>query len=307
MHIYEKEQKVVEIAGIKIGGQPGENPVVMIGSLFYRTHKACKNPKTGEIDKEIAINDINIMIEWSQKTGLPIIFDLIGETAEALVNYAQFVSEVAPEIPFLVDGLSDRSRIPAMRELKDLGLLDYAILNSIDHETKDETLKEIKDIGVKYAILLAFEKISLSPKKKLQFIKGDSKKYKGLLQKAEEAGIKDFLIDTAVLDIISLGICAETQHLVKKELGLPVGCAPANAVFEWQRGKELFGKEGRIIADAAVCTFLRDYSADFILFGAAKHADKIFPSIAVHESIVSYYQKRYNKIKINHEIPKKVL
>jgi len=307
MKLFNKPQKVVKIAGIEIGGQVGENPVVMVGSLFYRSHKACINAKTGEIDKNIAIKDVNIMIEMSQKTGLPIMFDLIGETSEALVNYAQFISEVAPGIPFLVDGLSDRARIPAMREIKNLGLIDYAILNSIDNETTDNNLLEIKDIGVKYAILLAFEKTSMTPEKKVQFLKGKEGKYKGLLQKAHEAGIKDFLIDTAVLDIVSIGICAETQQLVKEELGFPVGCAPSNAIFEWERGKELFGKESRIISNAGICMFLRSYAADFILFGAAKLAPQIFPAMALQESLISYYQQKFNNIKINNEIRKKIL
>ena len=37
--MFEKVQTVMEIAGISIGGQPGEFPTVLIGSLFYPNHK----------------------------------------------------------------------------------------------------------------------------------------------------------------------------------------------------------------------------------------------------------------------------
>lgn len=296
MKLFQKEQKVVKIKNVEIGGQPGERPPVMIGSLFYKSHKACKNLKTGEIDKEIADKDVDTMVSWSEKTGIPIIFDLIGQTSEALENYVRYISEAAPNIPFLVDGLSDESRIPAMRKVKEMGLLDSAILNSIDHETTDTTLAEIRDIGVKYSVLLTFEKLSLTPEKKIGLLVGKEGRFKGLLQKAEEAGVKEFIVDCAVLDLMSLGICAKSQEMIKEQFGFPVGCAPSNAVFEWDKGKDLFGKEGRVISEASACVYLRDNYADFILFGAAQHTPQIFSAIAPREAIVSYFQKRMNKV-----------
>ena len=60
-------------------------------------------------------------------------------------------------------------RIPVMRTCQESGLLDRAILNSIDHNTNDEYLSEIKDIGVQSSILLAFENRHLLPEKKSSF------------------------------------------------------------------------------------------------------------------------------------------
>lgn len=299
MKIFEREQKVVQVKDVNIGGQPGENPAVMIGTLFYKGHKACKNLKTGEIDRKVADADVQMMLEWSDKTGLPIIFDLVGETAEALESYISYIAEVAPDRPFLVDGLTDESRIPAMKTVSELGLLDCAILNSIDHETTDEAIKEIRDIGVKYAVLLTFEKLSLTPKKKIRLLNGKKGKYKGLIQKADEAGIQDYIVDCAVLDLMSIGMCAASQETIKREFGLPVGCAPTNAIFEWKKGKEILGKQGRITAETAMCTYLRDNYADFILYGPAKYAEKVFPALATRDAVASYYQKRMNKLKIN--------
>ena len=38
MFRFEKEQLVVDIAGVKMGGQPGEYPTVLAGTIFYGGH-----------------------------------------------------------------------------------------------------------------------------------------------------------------------------------------------------------------------------------------------------------------------------
>ena len=41
-----KKQRVVEIGNVKIGGK-GENPVVLVGTLFYTCHKIVEKRKEG--------------------------------------------------------------------------------------------------------------------------------------------------------------------------------------------------------------------------------------------------------------------
>ena len=50
---FDKEQKVLQIGKVKIGGQPGVNPIVLVGSVFYRNHEALLDEKTGKIDEKI--------------------------------------------------------------------------------------------------------------------------------------------------------------------------------------------------------------------------------------------------------------
>ena len=38
---FERKQEVFDIGGIKIGGQPGELPTVLVGSIFYEGHSMC--------------------------------------------------------------------------------------------------------------------------------------------------------------------------------------------------------------------------------------------------------------------------
>jgi len=39
---FEKKQEVFTIHNFKIGGQPGEFPTVLIGTIFYEGHKIVK-------------------------------------------------------------------------------------------------------------------------------------------------------------------------------------------------------------------------------------------------------------------------
>ncbi|MEM5818410.1 MAG: tetrahydromethanopterin S-methyltransferase subunit H, partial [Desulfitobacterium hafniense] len=39
MFKFTAQQHVYDINGVKVGGQPGEYPTVLIGSIFYRGHK----------------------------------------------------------------------------------------------------------------------------------------------------------------------------------------------------------------------------------------------------------------------------
>ena len=39
MFRFNKTQKIYEIGKLRIGGQPGELPTVLIGSIFYSGHK----------------------------------------------------------------------------------------------------------------------------------------------------------------------------------------------------------------------------------------------------------------------------
>ena len=67
MFIFDKEQKTFEISGIKIGGQPGDIPTVLIGSIFYQGHKIVKDEKKGIFNREKAENLINRQDEFSRE------------------------------------------------------------------------------------------------------------------------------------------------------------------------------------------------------------------------------------------------
>jgi len=294
---YEQDQKIVEIGNVKIGGQPGENSTVMIGTIFYTGHAALLDEKTGKIDKKLVEEELDVFSEIIEDTGMQAIIDVVGAYSEALIKACEFVSENV-EYPFLVDGLNDNSRIPAMEGLKEIGLLDRAILNSIDENTTEESLNKLKEIGVKSAVLLTFGSKYIFPKQKIEFLRNE------LIPKAKKAEIKDFIVDTAVLDLPSIGINVETTRLVKSELGLPTGFAPANAIYGWEYGKK-FGETSRCGAIASIMSYCVNGGSDFVLFGPIKFAKCIVPAISLISGINSYYRKRILRKPISEKTPLK--
>jgi len=294
---YEKEQKVIKVGNVKLGGQPGENPPVMIGTVFYAKHIALLDEKTGKVNKDLLERELNEFTEIIEDTRMQGIIDIVGAYSEALVKECELVAEIV-DYPFLVDGLNDESRIPAMKTLKEIGLLDRAILNSIDENTSEKSIIKLQEIGVKYAVLLTFGTKYIFPHQKIEFLKNE------LIPKAEEANIENYIVDTAVLDLPSIGINVETARMVKNELGVPVGFAPANAIYGWDYIKK-FGETSRCGAIASIMTYCLNSGSDFVLFGPIKFTKCIVPALSLISGINSYYRKRILRKNISEKTPLK--
>ncbi len=296
---FKSEQKIFKIGNVLFGGQPGENPIVMIATVFYTKHAALLDEKLGKFDKNILEKELSDYTEIIEETKLQGVIDVIGAYPEALIKECEFIAD-SVEYPFLVDGLNDSSRIPAMEGLKEIGLMDRAILNSIDENTNDENLEKLKQIGVKNAVLLTFGNKYIFPQQKLKFLQ------EILIPKAKKANIENIIVDTAVLDLPSISINFETAGLVKKELGLPTGFAPSNAIYGWTFIKK-FGEVARCGAIASIMTYCATAPSDFILFGPIKFAKCIVPAVALISGVNSYFRKRVKRQKISERTPLKTI
>jgi tetrahydromethanopterin S-methyltransferase subunit H len=93
MFKFAKDQKVFNIAGVKVGGQPGQNPTVMVGSIFYFRHKILKDEKTGEFDKLAAERVLREEEEMSRKTGNPRIVDICASSPQAFEKPIDFIAK----------------------------------------------------------------------------------------------------------------------------------------------------------------------------------------------------------------------
>jgi tetrahydromethanopterin S-methyltransferase subunit H len=293
MFISESGQNVAKIGNIKIGGEQSEFPFVLIGSMFYQGHKIVKDERTGDFDKEKAKEQIRDFLEFSKATGIPIILDVVGAYKEPLLKFCEFVANQT-DIPFLVDGLSDDARIYAIEKLIDMGYRDRAVYNSIDSGTTLESCEKIRSIGVKNAVLLCFGSRAVTPQQKIQLLISTDPENPGLLEKVRLAGIQDYIVDVAVLDIPSIAISAGSIKKIKEELKIPVGCAPVNALAEWENWR-MFGKVGKIGTTAAVISYLMVSGADFGMYGSINKANDVFPGIALLDSVNAYYRKRILK------------
>lgn len=301
---FESEQKIFEISNVKIGGQPGELPTVLIGSIFYDRHKIVSDHMEGVFDTKKAEELINRQEEMSDKTGNPHMVDIVASTGTAIKKYIEFVSGIT-EAPFFIDSTATDVKLDGLKYAAETGLLDRAIYNSITFHVSDQEITELKNTGAKSAILLGYNPRNVKPQGRIDLLKGDENK-KGLIQYAEEAGIKNMLVDTAVLDVPSIGIAAEAVKLVKQEFGLPCGGGPLNAVLEWKRVTEL-GENAKKVCAAAAVTAMIHAGANWVLYGPIYNSDVVFPAVAMVDSTIAYTKSRMRVINIltkNHPLYK---
>nr|MDO8080436.1 hypothetical protein [Candidatus Freyarchaeota archaeon] len=116
-------------------------------------------------------------------------------------------------------------------------------------------------------------------------------KTKGFLQYAEDAGIQNLLVDTAVLDIPSIGIAVKAVKLVKKEFGLPIGGGSLNAVLKWKKGNRT-GKNAKKVCVAAAITAMMHSGAKWVLYGPIYNSDVVFPMVAMVDSTIACTNSR---------------
>jgi tetrahydromethanopterin S-methyltransferase subunit H len=286
MFKFEREQKVFQIGNVTVGGQPGEYPTVMMGSIFYSKDKLVKDPVKGEFDRKTAEGLLNMEAELSEKTGLPRIVDVLGETSEALCKYIDFIADYT-DSPFLIDSTSPTVRIEALKHVEEVGLIDRAIYNSIDENIKENEIEALKSSKIKSVVILLFSSKYIMPKDRLKMIKDNEK---NLIRIAEEAGLENILIDPGVLDVPSISWTADIIFRIKQETGYPAGCAPANAMYMWLRKKKLesplFEACGANILSLPIMM-----GANFIIYGPIKNASWVYPACATINAMIAYYAR----------------
>jgi tetrahydromethanopterin S-methyltransferase subunit H len=301
MKPFTRPQPPVTIGDVTLGGQLGEYPTCMIGSMFYKGHKIVKDHVMATFDVDEATKQLRVMELIARETGASMIVDVVGESADALVKYCQFIADAteSKQTPFLMDGLTDEIRVPAMKALVDAGLRDRLVYNSIEPKVKDETIEAIKACGIRHAVLLSFDSTMLLPSQKLKLLHGWDDKAgmkEGLLAKAKRAGVEQCIIDVAVLDMPSIGIAARTIIDVRESTGLPAGCAPSNAIFECA-GIKKYGDDARVTSLVAASTFLASSGASFVLFGPIKNARQVTLAVANADAFHAYAGRRIDKVK----------
>ena len=290
---FERDQQIVQIGDVEFGGQPGELPTVLIGSLFYQGQKILEDPIKGIFAKSKAEELINTQEELSEQTGIPHCVDVVGETPEAIIRALEFVAETT-EAPLLIGGVNKITRLAGASYVKDVGLESRAVYNTLGGDATDEEIKGIREIGIKSGILLAYSIHHLYPKDKVKLLLG-SEKEPGLLDTANQAGFENILVDTAVIDMPGVVLATEAIYWIKKELGIPTGTAPTNSIDNWTRIKEF--TFGSTVCYPGISIFAQTMGADFIFYGAIERAPKIFPACAMTDALIAYRARIINKIR----------
>ncbi len=275
------EQKTYDISGVRIGGIPGKIPTVLIGSIFYTKDPYVQDPKTGDFNRT-KVEDLLLMLkDMSDRTGLGTMLDVVATSPEAIGQYLRNLVDMT-EFPLLIDG-SDSVEVNSagIKIAEEGGFLDRVILNSLTPDTKDELYDVIQKSGLRNALLLTFNTQSITSASKRTELAD------GLIQKAQKVGITTILIDTGVMDVLTLGIACKTLHNLKDKYGYPVGNGAHNAISLWRGLVPKFGKDAKTPALVGSNLMPVSLGADFVLMGPAKHAPVVYPSVAMIDAALS--------------------
>ena len=267
------EQKTFEVGGVKIGGQPGENPTVLIGSIFYRGQKIVKDETDGTFDRKQAEDLINRQDQLAEETGNPCMIDVVGVSEEALRKYLDFVS-AHTDVPILLDGGTSANNIAGLQYANESGLIERIVYNSLVPECKQAEIDKIKGVALRSAVLLALNSRDFTARGRVTAIDD-------LLKRIDSAGIEKPLLDTCVLDMPTLGQACQAIVELKSKYGLPAGCGAHNAVSTWKTLKPKFGGKAVEPCTASADILAIAAGADFILYGPIGTADYVFPAVGM--------------------------
>jgi tetrahydromethanopterin S-methyltransferase subunit H len=300
MKSFKAEQQSFEIGGVRIGGQPGTTPTVMIGSMFYRGQKIVTDDTQGRFDKDKAKDLIENQLAISEKTGLPGMIDLVVSFPEAAKSYIDFVSEAA-DIPLLIDSTSAESRIVAIKYAAEIGLTDRIVYNSLMPHYEQAELDTLHDLKVNHAVLLAFDDKLSTSAGRIDVIKNDEGT--ALYDKVQDAGISKLMVDTCVLDIPSLGMASLAIYELKEKYGLVCGCGAHNSVATWKGLKRKFGTGLKPLGNAVSGVISIMAGADFLLYGPIEEADTTFPMVAMADASLGQLNfEKTGKFDIKHPL-----
>ena len=293
MYKFAREQYVYRIGKIKIGGQPGENPTVLAGTIFYGGHKIVSDPKKGTFDRGGAETLIKRQEEMSDLTGNPCMVQVFAESAEAIKKYMEFVASVT-DAPFLIDSTEPMVRAEGAKYAKEVGLLDRAIYNSLNVSMTEEEFEVLMEVRIPNALVLAFNPIDPSIKGKIAVLTtGGGVIKNGLLEIAKKCGVQAVLVDVATTTLGSgAGAALASTYVVKSKFGYPTGSGVHNVVSAWPwlrrlrrehpRGKEIFK-----FCDIASNALQVIVGGNFVLYGPIENAEYVFPVIAMVDALVT--------------------
>ncbi len=279
MFQFSREQKVFTIDGIKIGGQPGDNPPLQIASMFHNKDRILEDRK-GNFDRDRAKELIKKQEELSASTGIPSMVAIMANTAEEAQIYIDFYLETT-DMPFGIDMWVAEKRAKATEYISKLGVQDKFLYNSITPWDKDirGQVSKLKDLGIKHVVVQAFDDKDQSPAGRLNSLEN-------LLSQGAD-GFDTIIVDTSVMNLPATSFSLIANRLIKEKMGLPCGGAYSNGTHMWKESKEAWGLEGFRAMDAVVQGMSSVLWSDYNFYGPIVTAPRIFPAVASAHMLLS--------------------
>jgi len=279
MFEFTKQQKVNAIAGVKVGGQPGENPPLLIASMFHNKDRILTDRK-GNFDRVRATELIRQQEALTASTGIPGLVAMVANSAEEAKIYVDFFRETT-DMPFGIDMWVAEKRAVATEYVAKLGLQDKFLYNSITPWDKDirGQVDKLKDLGIKHVVIQAFDDQDQSPQGRLTS-----------LEKLLDQGAGEFetvIVDTSIMNLPSTSFSLLANKLIKEKHGLPCGGAYSNGTHMWQEAKTLWSLDGFKAMDAVVQGMSSVLWSDFNFYGPIVTAPRVFPAVAAAHVLLS--------------------
>lgn len=280
MFRYQREQKVCNISGIKVGGQLGENPPLLIGNMFQKGDLILEDRKGGKFNRKAAEERIHELDNMSRETGVPCLIAMVANSEEEIKGYIDFFISVT-EMPFAIDIWQQKTRLAAARYIAKRNLQARALYNSITPWDEDinAQVSELKELRIKHVVIQVFDVEDKRPT-------GRVKSLKHLLPLVEKGNFESILVDTAVMNLPATTFSLLANTLIKKEFGLPVGFAPSNGTYMWRKAAGEQGKDKFPAIDAGVHA-ISALASDFLFFGPLTGTSRVFPAVAAASSMMA--------------------
>ncbi|MEM2143353.1 MAG: tetrahydromethanopterin S-methyltransferase subunit H [Candidatus Thorarchaeota archaeon] len=288
--MFEREQYIYNIGGVRIGGNPGERATVLAGTIFYSGDKTVSDPSAGVFDRTAAETQIRNQDAISETTGNPALVQVFAESESAMTRYIDFVTEMT-DAPFLIDSTDPKVRIAGLRHAEEVGVIGRAIYNSLNVSINTEELQTLSELRPEAAIILAFNPADTSIAGRRAVLEEPYAEYgEGLLSLAKRVGITKPLVDTATTAMgAGAGPSVSFVFVAKSVYGHPTGSGIHNAPssWPWLRAHKKVNRAAFEACDVASALLVHSMGADFILYGPIVNADRVFPVVAMADVLAA--------------------
>ncbi len=276
-----REQRVCRIGPWAVGGQPGENPPLVVSSMFHNGDRILESRKERKFDRVKARDYILRQEELSAQTGVGALVALVANSLDEMKTYIDFFLGVS-EQPFGIDVWVEKTRLEAAAYAAGLGVHDRLLYNSITPWDKDIAgqVGRLKELGVRHVVVQAFNQEDQTAAGRVS----------GLRKMLEIIGEDDFasiLVDAATMNLPSTAFSCLACRLMKEEFGWPAGVASSNGTYMWKEAREMWGAEGFNAMNAAGQAVAAFLWTDLLFTGPIINLPKILPAVATASMLLT--------------------
>lgn len=268
-----RDQKVFRIGGWRVGGQPGNNPPLLIASIFHNGDRILESRKERKFDRARAEEYVKRMDELSDQTGVPAMVAMVANSLDEMKSYIEFFIGISHR-PFGIDMWVEKTRLETAEYCCSQGLQDRLLYNSITPWDKDipGQVARLREIGVKHVVLQAYNQEDPSPGGRVSGLRK-------MLDVVGEDTFETVLVDTSVMNLPSTSFSCIASKLVKEEFGYPCGVASSNGTYMWKEAREMWGSDGFTAMNATGQGIASFFWSDLIFSGPVVNIPKIIPAV----------------------------